>query len=191
MASASVSDLLMKAEEADLYTQAIDLNPNAELFADRALANIELANFTVVSPKSTKSNPFQIPPIIIAAHRSSMASVSDLLMKAKEAFIDDHFELAVDLYSQAIDLNSSNAELFADRAQANIKLANFTEAVADANKAIQLDPSMAKAYLRKGTACIKLEEYQTAKAALQAGSSLAPGDSRFTNLIKECDQRIA
>ncbi|KAK4384923.1 UNVERIFIED_CONTAM: protein SGT1 [Sesamum latifolium] len=78
-----------------------------------------------------------------------MAS-SDLEKKAKEAFIDDHFELAVDLYSQAIALSPSNAELFADRAQANIKLQNFTEAVADANKAIELDPSMAKAYLRKG-----------------------------------------
>jgi hypothetical protein len=41
------------------------------------------------------------------------------------------------------------------------------------------------------TACFKLEEYQTAKAALEAGASLAPGDSRFTNLIKECDQHIA
>jgi hypothetical protein len=26
---------------------------------------------------------------------------------------------------------------------------------------------------------------------LEAGASLAPGDSRFTNLIKECDQHIA
>ncbi|KAG8381242.1 hypothetical protein BUALT_Bualt06G0102100 [Buddleja alternifolia] len=119
-----------------------------------------------------------------------MAS-SDLESKAKEAFIDDHFELAVDLYSQAIALSPSNAELFADRAQANIKLRNFTEAVADANKAIELDPAMAKAYLRKGTACIKLEEYQTAKTAFETGASLAPGDSRFTNLIKECDVRIA
>ncbi|GAB2293996.1 Cochaperone protein [Dionaea muscipula] len=116
---------------------------------------------------------------------------TDLETKAKEAFIDDHFELAVDLYSQAIDLNPNNAELFADRAQANIKLSNFTEAVADANKAIELDPSMAKAYLRKGAACIKLEEYQTAKVAFQTGSSLSPGDSRFTNLIKECDKKIA
>lgn len=116
---------------------------------------------------------------------------SDLETKAKEAFIDDHFELAVDLYSQAIAMEPTNAELFADRAQANLKLRNFTEAVADANKAIELDPSMAKAYLRKGIACIKLEEYQTAKAALEAGASLAPGDARFTNLIKECDELIA
>ncbi|KAK4355468.1 hypothetical protein RND71_024439 [Anisodus tanguticus] len=44
---------------------------------------------------------------------------------------------------------------------------------------------MAKAYLRK------LEEYQTAKAALETGASLAPGESRFTSLIIECDERIA
>ncbi|XP_059642648.1 protein SGT1 homolog isoform X2 [Cornus florida] len=111
--------------------------------------------------------------------------------KAKEAFVDDNFQLAVDLYTQAINLNPKNADLFADRAQANIKLNYFTEAVGDANKAIELDPSMAKAYLRKGTACLSLEEYHTAKAALETGVSLAQNDSRFTKLIKECDQRIA
>lgn len=51
---------------------------------------------------------------------------SDLEKKAKEAFIDDHFELALELYNQAIDINPKNAELYADRAQANIKLNNFT-----------------------------------------------------------------
>ncbi|XP_008795025.2 protein SGT1 homolog [Phoenix dactylifera] len=116
---------------------------------------------------------------------------TDLEKRAKEAFVDDNFDLAVDLYTQALDMDPKNADLYADRAQANIKLDNFTEAVADANKAIELDPSIAKAYLRKGTACIKLEEYQTAKTALEAGASLAPGDSRFTRLIKECDERIA
>ncbi|XP_052185868.1 protein SGT1 homolog [Diospyros lotus] len=116
---------------------------------------------------------------------------SDLEIRAKEAFIDDHFELAVDLYSQAIVVSPNNAELLADRAQANIKLQNFTEAVADANRAIELDPSLAKAYLRKAMACIKLEEYQTAKTALEAGASLVPGDSRFTKMIKECEEHIA
>ncbi|KAG5617123.1 hypothetical protein H5410_016947 [Solanum commersonii] len=116
---------------------------------------------------------------------------SDLETRAKEAFIDDHFELAVDLYTQAITMSPMNPELFADRAQANIKLNYFTEAVVDANKAIELDPTMSKAYLRKGLACMKLEEYQTAKAALETGASLAPGELRFTKLIKECDERIA
>ncbi|XP_071686199.1 protein SGT1 homolog B-like [Rutidosis leptorrhynchoides] len=116
---------------------------------------------------------------------------SDLITKAKEAFIDDHFELAVDYYSQAIAINPNNADLFSDRAQANIKLENFTEAVSDANKAIELDPSNSKAYLRKGTACFKLEEYHTAKAAFEAGASLVPEDARFRDWIKKCDKCIA
>ncbi|XP_042479401.1 protein SGT1 homolog [Macadamia integrifolia] len=115
----------------------------------------------------------------------------DIEKKAKEAFVDDNFELAVDLYTQAIEIDPKNADLYADRAQANIKLESYTEAVADANKAIEFDSSMAKAYLRKATACMKLEEYQTAKAALEAGASLAPSESRFISLINECNDRIA
>ncbi|KAI3517690.1 hypothetical protein L1887_16907 [Cichorium endivia] len=116
---------------------------------------------------------------------------SDLVAKAKEAFIDDHFELAVDLYSQAILINPSDADLFSDRSQANIKLKNFTEAVSDANKAIELDPTNPKPYLRKGTACFNLEEYQTAKAAFEAGASLVPYDTRFIEGIKKCEKCIA
>uniref|UniRef100_A0A0E0JLD0 Protein SGT1 homolog n=1 Tax=Oryza punctata TaxID=4537 RepID=A0A0E0JLD0_ORYPU len=119
------------------------------------------------------------------------AAASDLESKAKAAFVDDDFELAAELYTQAIEARPATAELYADRAQVHIKLGNYTEAVADANKAIELDPSMHKAYLRKGSACIKLEEYQTAKAALELGYSFASGDARFTRLMKECDERIA
>lgn len=115
---------------------------------------------------------------------------SDLEAKAKEAFVDDHYELAVELLTQAIAISPS-AELYADRAQANIKLGSYPEAVADANKAIELNPELAKAYLRKGIACMELEEYQTAKAALMKGASLDQKDSRFITFIKKCDDLIA
>ncbi|KAG5384021.1 hypothetical protein IGI04_035491 [Brassica rapa subsp. trilocularis] len=116
---------------------------------------------------------------------------SELAEKAKEAFLEDDFDVAVDLYSRAIDLDPNCAAFFADRAQANIKILNFTEAVADANKAIELEPTLSKAYLRKGTACMKLEEYSTAKAALQKGASVAPNESKFNKLIDECNLHIA
>ncbi|CAG7887423.1 unnamed protein product [Brassica rapa] len=116
----------------------------------------------------------------------------ELAAKAKEAFVDDDFDEAVDLYSKAIDLDPNCAEFFADRAQANVKLENLiAEAVEDANKAIELDPLLTKAYLRKGTACMKLEEYQTAKNALEKGASIAPSESKFKKLIDECDLRIS
>lgn len=115
---------------------------------------------------------------------------SELEKKANEAFFEDDFPLAVHLYSQAIDLDPSNADFFADRAQAHIKLNNFTEAVSDANKAIELNSSLTKAYLRKGTACLKLKEYHTAKVALETGASLCQNDSRFTKLIDECNRHV-
>lgn len=51
---------------------------------------------------------------------------SDLQVKAKEAFVDDHYELAADLLTKAIAINPNSAELYADRAQANIKLGYYT-----------------------------------------------------------------
>jgi thioredoxin-like negative regulator of GroEL len=55
-------------------------------------------------------------------------AASDLASKAKEAFVDDDFELAAELYTQAIDAGPATAELYADRAQAHIKLGNYTGA---------------------------------------------------------------
>lgn len=59
-------------------------------------------------------------------------AASDLASKAKEAFVDDDFELAAELYSQAIDAGPATADLYADRAQAHIKLGNYTGACARA-----------------------------------------------------------
>ncbi|WOL08314.1 hypothetical protein Cni_G17067 [Canna indica] len=143
------------------------------------------SKYDVVASDSSKPLEFSI------ALSSLTPMETDLQKKANEAFVDDNFDLALDLYTQALDLEPRNADLFADRAQTNLKLEKFTEAVVDANKAMELDPSISKAYLRKGIACIKLEEYQTAKTALQEGLVLAPGDSRFTYLIQECDYCIA
>jgi len=53
-------------------------------------------------------------------------AASDLGGKAKEAFVDDDFELAAELYTQAIDTGPATADLYADRAQAHIKLGNYT-----------------------------------------------------------------
>lgn len=37
---------------------------------------------------------------------------------------------------------------------------------------------------------MKIEDYQTAKAALEHGASLAPEDSRFTELLDECKKHV-
>ena len=70
-------------------------------------------------------------PLVLSLSSSPTVMASDLEKKAKEAFIDDHFELAVSLYTEAIKISPKNAELYADRAQANIKSNNFTGIIRD------------------------------------------------------------
>ncbi|MCO5568787.1 hypothetical protein L7F22_022487 [Adiantum nelumboides] len=65
-----------------------------------------------------------------------------------------------------------------------------TDAIADANKALELNPS-SKAFRCKGIACFQLEEYETAKAAFSAGANLEPSNSEFRNWLKKCDDAIA
>jgi Flp pilus assembly protein TadD len=50
---------------------------------------------------------------------------------------------------QALEVEPS-AAVYEARANANIELEKYMEAVQDASKAIELDSSNAKAYLRKG-----------------------------------------
>ncbi|KAK4748631.1 hypothetical protein SAY87_015217 [Trapa incisa] len=114
----------------------------------------------------------------------------ELAERARAAFVDDDFSLSIDLYSQAIESDHGNADLFAERSQARIKIGSFHDAISDANKAIELNPSMAKAYYRKGFACTKIKDYKTAKVVLEQGASLAPNDSRFSKLVDECKKHI-
>lgn len=54
------------------------------------------------------------------------------------------FQQAIDLYSQAIELNGFNAVYWANRAFAHIKLEEYGSAIQDATKAIEIDPQYSK-----------------------------------------------
>ena len=60
---------------------------------------------------------------------------------------DHQFTEAVEGYTKAIALNPTNAVYYANRAAAHIHLENFGFALADASKAIELDPKYTKVYL--------------------------------------------
>jgi suppressor of G2 allele of SKP1 len=51
---------------------------------------------------------------------------------------------------QAVKENPHDAELFARRAAAHLKLKEYIEAANDASKSIELDPQAYRGYLMKG-----------------------------------------
>jgi suppressor of G2 allele of SKP1 len=79
---------------------------------------------------------------------------SDLVARADRAFVDEELQSAVDLYTQALASAEGSpkdaAAILASRSHANNNMSRFLEAAADATRAVELDPSSAKAFLRKG-----------------------------------------
>ena len=59
-------------------------------------------------------------------------------------FAANKFSQAIELYSQAIELNGLNAVYWANRAFAHTKLEEYGSAVQDATKAIEIDPKYSK-----------------------------------------------
>ena len=59
-------------------------------------------------------------------------------------FSDAHYQAAVEGYSMAILLDPTKAVYYANRAAAHIRLESFGSALADATKAIDLDPKYIK-----------------------------------------------
>lgn len=54
------------------------------------------------------------------------------------------YSQAIDLYTQAIEVNEDNAVYWANRAFAHTKLEEYGSAIQDATKAIEIDPRYSK-----------------------------------------------
>lgn len=64
------------------------------------------------------------------------------------------FAQAIDLYTQAIEVNSQNAVYWANRSIAHLKLEEYGSAIQDASKAIEVDPKYSKACFMPKILCI-------------------------------------
>jgi suppressor of G2 allele of SKP1 len=72
------------------------------------------------------------------------------------------------------------------RSKAHNKLENHLEAVADAQRAVELDPKLAAAYAEQGRALYNLEEYESAKEAFDMACVLEPARKIHKNWLNMC-----
>lgn len=79
---------------------------------------------------------------------------SEAFQRGCSLFVDEDFEEALGAFSQAIDLagpaSKETAEYYVKRSACHAKLQHHTDAVADANAALAIDPQNPRALLRKG-----------------------------------------
>ncbi|XP_057536294.1 serine/threonine-protein phosphatase 5 isoform X1 [Amaranthus tricolor] len=122
---------------------------------------------------------------------SSIASrAEELKCLANEAFKDHKYSQAIDLYSQAIELNNQNAVYWANRAFAHTKLEEYGSAIHDATKAIEIDSKYSKGYYRRGAALLAMGKFKEALKDFQQVKRLCPNDPDAAKKLKECEKAV-
>lgn len=92
-------------------------------------------------------------------------------------FKEDKFPAAVEAYTEAIKRNPSEHTAYSNRAAAYLKLGAYTEALADAEKCLELKPDFVKAHARKGNAYFWMKQYNKALQSFDAGLKLDAANS--------------
>ncbi|KAF9411788.1 Protein SGT1 A, partial [Podila epigama] len=128
-----------------------------------------------------------------------MSTVQELFAQGSHAFADEDYEEAISYYTKAIEINATHVEIFLKRSATYQKLGKDKEAYEDALEALALikeKPSVdktveAKAQLRKGVAAFHLQDYQTAKVALEACHALSPEQRTLASWMRKNEQELA
>lgn len=85
------------------------------------------------------------------------------------ALASENFSEAIEIYTKAIQLDDKNHVLYSNRSAAYVKAGKYEEALQDANKTIELNPTWAKGYSRKGSALSLMQKYGEALTAYAEG----------------------
>ncbi|KAJ6495726.1 thioredoxin-domain-containing protein [Mycena vitilis] len=112
------------------------------------------------------------PPIAPLPEEAEAAKV------AGNAFYKDgHYEQAIDKYSAAISLAPNSAALYGNRSIAYLKSTppNLDLALADAQKATEVEPKWGKGYARLGEALQALEKYEESVKAFEKAVDFSQG----------------
>lgn len=110
----------------------------------------------------------------------------DLKNKGNAALSEDRFEDAIAAYTEAIALDEQNHVLYSNRSAAYAKLLKYEEALKDAEKTVEVNPTWPKGYSRKGAALTGLEKFEEALAAYDEGKRLLIGVYSLEITLNPC-----
>ncbi|KAM5193806.1 tetratricopeptide repeat protein 28 [Mantella aurantiaca] len=94
--------------------------------------------------------------------------------QSNEACKNGDFKLAIELYSETLQVDPQNCILYSNRSAAFLKTQKYEKALDDAIKARLLNPKWPKAYFRQGVALQYLGRHADALAAFASGLAQDP-----------------
>lgn len=128
------------------------------------------------SDPAVEANAAKLAAATAVLTEEQKSQADALKLEGNKALSQRKFEESIDLYTQAIDIDSNNAVYYSNRAAAYSQLQLHDNAIADADAAIRVDPKYSKAYSRLGLAKYASGDAQGALEAYEMGMKVE-GDS--------------
>ncbi|XP_013422191.1 stress-induced-phosphoprotein 1-like [Lingula anatina] len=111
--------------------------------------------------------------------------VTELKDAGNAALQAGKFKDAIELYSQAIEMDKENPALYSNRSVAHIKAKEFEKALTDAEKVVELKPDWSKGYSRVGSALSSMSRHQEAKMAFEQALKLDPDNKQLKQAVED------
>eukprot|EP01038_Epipyxis_sp_PR26KG_P007406 gene7406-10095_t len=95
------------------------------------------------------------------------------------------FDEAINAYTEAINLDPNDHVFFSNRSAAYLSKGDANNALSDSVRCIDLNPTWAKGYSRKGAALHALKRYNDAVEVYRTGLKIAPSDTGLLSGLEE------
>uniref|UniRef100_A0A5F8G410 Sperm-associated antigen 1 n=1 Tax=Monodelphis domestica TaxID=13616 RepID=A0A5F8G410_MONDO len=109
--------------------------------------------------------------------------------KGNEAFTSGDYEEAVTYYTRSISV-SPMVVAYNNRAQAEIKLSNWNNALQDCEKVLELEPGNLKAFMRRATVYQHQNKYQEAIEDLKKVLNIEPDNVIAKKILSEVEKEL-
>ncbi|KAG6514691.1 hypothetical protein ZIOFF_025061 [Zingiber officinale] len=133
---------------------------------------------------STQGATLQKPDIVEVTPEAKKRSL-EAKSRGDDAFRKKDYLLAVDAYTQAIDLDPNEATLLSNRSLCWIRLGQGEQALADAKACRALKPEWPKAYYREGAALRLLQRFDEAASVFYEAVELDPENKELVEAFRE------
>ncbi|KAI8376173.1 SGS domain-containing protein [Radiomyces spectabilis] len=126
-----------------------------------------------------------------------MSTAAEIYAKANDAFFDDDYDEALQLFGEAIELEPTNADFLLRRCVVYQKLNQLDHALSDASKALTLLETnqgarslLARAHLQQGIVLHRLGRYAEAQRHLENSKELNPAEKTLVTWIRKNQEKI-
>ncbi|OMJ17475.1 Small glutamine-rich tetratricopeptide repeat-containing protein 2 [Smittium culicis] len=122
--------------------------------------------------------------------KNNKALAEEFKAKGNAFMSSKDYSDAIEEYSKAIDIDSTNAIYYANRSAAECQLGNMENALNDAQMAIDIDPTYSKAYSRLGHAHYGLGEFSEAADAYRNALKYDPNNQSTKAFLESSEAKL-